>query len=238
MELGWALRCCTGLSSSGSIRASRTSVRASSRSSLRRLLTIKRTFCACATITSCPSAVKSRLTQGECVPVSIAMRQCAILPKVCFIASGVVASFCSRRISPASFKTQYEPRTISQIQPNGELPLKNVFPTHPHSANLLHCRSPFYCAFEHVQHWERIASRGRPAFSFHLVSRITGNLDTGTGPLSPVKVVADNRPHCDDHGNDQPLCCYHFYAVTGSEFLLLSEEQRNATYGAKNWPDE
>src|SRR4029077_15560596 len=35
---------------------------------------------------------------------------------------------------------------ISQIQPHGQLPLENVFPTRPHSANLLHCRSPFYCA--------------------------------------------------------------------------------------------
>src|SRR6267154_1856132 len=29
---------------------------------------------------------------------------------------------------------------------------------------------------EHVFHWERIASRWRPAFSSHLVSRLTGNL--------------------------------------------------------------
>src|SRR2546427_8597502 len=36
--------------------------------------------------------------------------------------------------------------TISQIQPNGELPVQNVFFTRLHSANLLHCRSPFLCA--------------------------------------------------------------------------------------------
>ena len=47
---------------------------------------------------------------------------------------------------------------------NGELSFENVFPTRLHSANLLHCRSPFLC-LEHVHHWERIASRGRPAFS-------------------------------------------------------------------------
>jgi hypothetical protein len=35
---------------------------------------------------------------------------------------------------------------ISQIQTNRELPLENVFSTRPHSANLLHCRSPFLCA--------------------------------------------------------------------------------------------
>src|ERR1700746_1140024 len=32
---------------------------------------------------------------------------------------------------------------ISQIQPNSELPFENIFSTRPHSANLLHCRSPF-----------------------------------------------------------------------------------------------
>ena len=61
-----------------------------------------------ATITSCPSSVNTRLTQGECVPVSIAMRLCGILRKVCFIVSGVVGSLSSRRISPASSKAQYE----------------------------------------------------------------------------------------------------------------------------------
>jgi hypothetical protein len=41
-----------------------------------------------------PSSVNSRLTQGECVPVSRAMRLRGILAKVCFIPSGVVGSFC------------------------------------------------------------------------------------------------------------------------------------------------
>src|SRR5262249_42900104 len=58
--------------------------------------------------------------------------------------------------------------TISQIQSYGELPFENVFPTRLHNANLLHCRSPFLC-LEHVEHWERITSRRRPAFSSHLV---------------------------------------------------------------------
>src|SRR5262249_14182010 len=35
---------------------------------------------------------------------------------------------------------------ISQIHANGELPFKNVLSTRLHSANLLHCRSPFLCA--------------------------------------------------------------------------------------------
>src|SRR5271168_1313653 len=33
----------------------------------------------------------------------------------------------------------------------------------------------FLC-LEHVEHWERIASRWRPAFSSHLISRVIGNL--------------------------------------------------------------
>src|SRR6267142_4422824 len=100
------LRCRTGPNSSGSIRASRAKVRASCRSSFRLLLVIHCTFCACATITSCPSSVTSRLTHGECVPVSSAMRLCGIFANVCFIASGVIATFCSRMIFPASSKTQ------------------------------------------------------------------------------------------------------------------------------------
>src|SRR5215470_12978898 len=124
----WALRCFTGLSSSGSIRASRASVRASRRSSFRRLLVIKRTFCACPTITSCPSAVNSRLTQGECVPVSIAMRHRGMLPNTCFIASGVVASLCSKMISPASFKTQYALERSPRSNPMVSCPWKMFFP--------------------------------------------------------------------------------------------------------------
>src|SRR5215467_7123647 len=59
---------------------------------------------------------------------------------------------------------------ISEIQPNGELPFENVSSIRPHSANLLHCRSPFHCASSTFKHWERIASRGRPAFSSHLIN--------------------------------------------------------------------
>jgi len=37
----------------------------------------------------------------------------------------------------------------------------------------------FLC-LEHVEHWERIASRWRPAFSSHLINAQTGQVDTGT----------------------------------------------------------
>ena len=122
------------------------SVRASRRSSFRRLLVIKRTFWACPTITSCPSAVNNRLTHGECVPVSIAMRHRGRLPNTCFMASGVVASLCSKTISPASFKTRYALERSPRSNPMVGCPWKMFSPLVAHSANLLHCRSPFHCA--------------------------------------------------------------------------------------------
>ena len=94
------LRCCTGASNRGSIRASRASVRPSIRSSFRRLSPIKRTLRACATITSCPNSLNTRLTHGECVPVSNAIRLRAIPPNTSFIAFGVVPNLCSTRLPP------------------------------------------------------------------------------------------------------------------------------------------
>ena len=52
-------------------------------------------------ITWCPNSVSSRLIQGECVPVSSAMRLRGIFQKVCFIASDVVGSFRSKMTWPA-----------------------------------------------------------------------------------------------------------------------------------------
>ena len=60
------------------------------------------------TITSCPNSVNNRLTQGECMPVSRAIRLRAIPPNTSFMALGVVPSFCSRTIAPASSSTQYQ----------------------------------------------------------------------------------------------------------------------------------
>src|SRR6266852_5667650 len=69
---------------------------------------------------------------------------------------------------------------IAEVQTNRELvPFENHVSIYPNSANLFHCRSPFLC-FEHVQHWERIASRGRPAFSSHLVNAVTGKVGPST----------------------------------------------------------
>src|SRR5215470_12436758 len=70
----------------------------------------------------------SRLTQGECVPVSIAMRHRGRLPNTCFMASGVVASLCSKTISPASFKMQYELERSPRSNPMVSCPSKMFFP--------------------------------------------------------------------------------------------------------------
>ena len=104
----WALRCCTGASNCGSILANRARVRASNRSSFRRLSPIKRTLRAWATITSCPNSLNNRLTHGECIPVSSAIRLRGIFPNTSLIAFGVVPNFCSSSTSPASSNTQYQ----------------------------------------------------------------------------------------------------------------------------------
>src|SRR5271155_6064222 len=61
--------------------------------------------------------------------------------------------------------------SVSQIQSDGELVLfENPHRLYCHSANPLHCRSPL--RLERVVHWERIASRWRPAFSSHLINAL------------------------------------------------------------------
>src|SRR6185437_6805289 len=62
----------------------------------------------CATITSCPSPLSSRLTQGECVPVSSAIRLHGIRWNASRRAFAVVLSFRSPCSSPCSSSTQYQ----------------------------------------------------------------------------------------------------------------------------------
>src|SRR5271169_5067165 len=60
---------------------------------------------------------------------------------------------------------------IAEVQTNRELvSFENHVSIYPNSASLFHSRSPFLLRLERVDHWERIASRRRPAFSSHLVS--------------------------------------------------------------------
>jgi hypothetical protein len=56
---------------------------------------------------------------------------------------------------------------IAEVQTNRELvSFENHVSIYPNSASLFHSRSPFLC-LEHVEHWERIASRGdRPSHPF------------------------------------------------------------------------
>src|SRR6476659_8738403 len=103
-----ALRCFTGYNNSGSIRASRASVCASSRSSFLRLCPISRTLRALATITSCPNSLSRRLIQGECVPISSAIRLRGIGPKTSCNTFAFVRTHCSSCTWPASSTTQYQ----------------------------------------------------------------------------------------------------------------------------------
>jgi hypothetical protein len=75
---------------------------------LRRLSPIKRTLRACATITSWPTSINNRLTHGECIPVSSAIRQRGIAPNTSFIAFAVVLSLCSSSTAPDSSNMQYQ----------------------------------------------------------------------------------------------------------------------------------
>jgi hypothetical protein len=61
-----------------------------------------------ATITSCPNSLSTRLIQGECVPISSAMRLRGIASKTSRNAFAVVRSRCSNWIWPASSNTQYQ----------------------------------------------------------------------------------------------------------------------------------
>src|ERR1700757_1004855 len=60
---------------------------------------------------------------------------------------------------------------IAKVHTNRELvSFENQVSIYPNSASLFHSRSPFLLRLERVDHWERIASRRRPAFSSHLVN--------------------------------------------------------------------
>src|SRR5207237_6825446 len=48
------------------------------------------------------------LTQGECIPVSNAIRLRGISPNTSLMVFGIVLSFCSRSTSPVSSSTQYQ----------------------------------------------------------------------------------------------------------------------------------
>src|SRR5208337_829355 len=169
-----ALRCFTGLSNSGSIRASRASVCASSRSSFLRLSPISRTLRAFATITSCPNSLSKRLIQGECVPISSAIRLRSIAPKTSRNAFALVETRCSRCIWPASSTAQYQllrsPRSNPMVSFCCEIFLLCIITAVLtfFIAGLL-----FICALSTSITWERTPHPvRRPAFSSHLIASV------------------------------------------------------------------
>ena len=59
-------------------------------------------------ITSCPSSLNTRLTHGECIPVSNAIRHCGVPSNASRIAFGVVLTFSSTSTAPDSSSRQYQ----------------------------------------------------------------------------------------------------------------------------------
>ena len=62
-------------------------------------------------------SLSSRLTHGECIPVSSTMRHRGMTPNTSRIAFGVVPRFCSRSTSPTSSSRQYQLERSSRSRP-------------------------------------------------------------------------------------------------------------------------
>src|SRR5690348_3146449 len=175
-----ALRCFTGYSNSGSIRASRAKVCASSRSSFLRLSPISRTLRAFATITSCPHCLSKRLIQGECVPISSAIRLRGMVPKTSCNAFAFVRTRCSNCICPTSSSTQYQLLRSPKSSPMVSLCCDIFLLCFVLTVLTFFIAGLLYLlCFEHVDNLGAYtASRRRPAFSSHLL--------TSTTQLSPA----------------------------------------------------
>src|SRR5215471_20957591 len=104
------------------MRASRAKVCASNRSSFRLLSVISFTCFGLATIISCPNFCNKRLTQGECVPTSMAIRTRPKEPNASTMPALVVVTCPSRRTSPSLLSRQYRlvlsPRSIPIVTPS------------------------------------------------------------------------------------------------------------------------
>src|SRR6266850_3390619 len=85
---------------------------------------------------------------------------------------------------------------IAKVHTNREfVSFENHVSIYPNSASLFHSRSPFLC-LEHVEHWERIASRGdRPSHPI-CETRISSVLDflTTSRLVPPSKRVSCRHP--------------------------------------------
>ncbi len=142
------------------------------RSSFFRLSPISRTLRALATITSCPNPLSKRLIQGECVPISSAIRLRGIAPKTSDNAFAFVRTRCSSCIWPDSSSTQYQllrsPRSSPMVNFCCEIFLlcaAALVLTFFIAGLLFICASSTSITWERTPHPVR-----RPAFSSHLVT--------------------------------------------------------------------
>ena len=105
----FALRCFTGHSNCGSIRASLASVCASSRSSFFRLSPNSTAPCGHAPRSlHAPTRSAPGLPRASACPFPGRCGSLGMPPNTSFIAFGVVPTFCSSTIVPASSSTQYQ----------------------------------------------------------------------------------------------------------------------------------
>jgi len=67
-----------------------------------------------------PQLAQQRLTQGECIPVSSAMRLRGMLPNASPNAFAVVLTRCSRTMRPLSSSMPVPAGSIAQVQSDGQ----------------------------------------------------------------------------------------------------------------------
>src|SRR4029077_11658209 len=168
---------------------SRARVRASSRSSFLRLSPISRTLRAFATTTSCPNSLSKRLIQGECVPISSAIRLCGSSPKTSRNPFACVRTRCSRCIWPDSSSTQYQLLRSPRSNPTVNFCCEIFLPGFSTTvltffiAGLL-----FICALSTSITWERTPHPvRRPAFSSHLITSTIESFPSYKTKLSSIR---------------------------------------------------
>src|SRR5579864_8753022 len=109
---------------------------------------------------TCPNSLSKRLIQGECVPISSAIRLCGIPPKTSRNAFVFVRTRCSSCIWPDSSSTQYQllrsPRSNPTVNFCCEIFLPGFAAT---VLTFLIAGLLFICALSTSITWERTASR-------------------------------------------------------------------------------
>src|SRR4029077_1063138 len=120
------------------------------------------------------NSLSKRLIQGECVPISSAIRLCGSSPKTSRNPFAFVRTRCSRCIWPDSSSTQYQLLRSPRSNPTVNFCCEIFLPGFAATvltffiAGLL-----FICALSTSVTWERTPHPvRRPAFSSHLVSTV------------------------------------------------------------------